>query len=108
EHSTSMWPLLIVGLVIALIATGCSRTIGSVAARPPHPEVLGLVRTVVVDSVKGGGTQPGQLLFAQDSGSRRLLESAGVVLDAAAPSGGIVCPGSTTSAGAKVPPPFGY
>jgi hypothetical protein len=95
---------LVFACVIAIVS-GRSLTAQS-AAETADSELLRLVRTLVTDSVRGGGVRDGQLYAGRDSLSIALMRAAGIALDSSGAVG--VCPGSTDSSNQQVPPPFGY
>lgn len=69
------------------------------------PDLAGLVRTLVVDSVHVGGRNPRQVFVPADSISGSIMRRAGVPVGMAT---NLTCPGSTDTVGAVSPGILGY
>lgn len=72
------------------------------------PSLLRIARSIVVDSLFGGGHRQDEILVASDSTTATILNAAGLPLKLRDPGKPPICPGSTTNTGAQVPSPVGY
>ena len=95
--STSIIAAVVAGAIVLPAAAAQSDTAG-----------LGASIGQLVESLKGGGERPGQLLFAADSASAALLDLAGISTVTGKAPARLLCPGSTNEDAQPVPPPFGY
>jgi hypothetical protein len=69
--------------------------------------MLAVLRSVVLDSLRGAGARGNQLTIASDSASAALLRAAQLPISAA-PQDGVFCPDGSSSAGARLADPVGY
>lgn len=69
--------------------------------------MLTILRSVVLDSLRGAGARGSQRTIAADSASAALLRAA-QLSTSAAPQDGVFCPDGSSSAGARLADPVGY
>ena len=69
--------------------------------------MLTVLRSVVLDSLRGAGARGSQLTIASDSASAVLLRAARLTISEA-PTDGVSCPDGTASDGTAIADPVGY
>ncbi len=91
-----------------VLSLGC-RVVAATPAQPAPDDGIGQVlRTLVADSLAGGGRRPGHVYVAADAASDTLLRAAGLAAATRVDTVGLVCPGSTDASGGPVAGEAGY
>lgn len=96
-------------LLAIVVLAACARTMPE---RPSVPASDGgltaLIRSLVADSLAGGGMRADQVLAPVDSSTAELLRRAGLTAATAHRATHLLCPGSTSVDAQPTPPPTGY
>lgn len=95
-------------IIVAILALSLSCHAPALA-QPAADDGLGeLLRSMITDSLVGGGRRSGQRYVAADAASDSLLRSAGLVLAPRSDAEQLLCPSSTDAAGQPVAGEVGY
>lgn len=95
-------------LLGALTFLGLGASLPALDAQPMPNGLGALVRELVVESLRHGGTRAGGLLVAADSASAAVLHLAAAPTESAPGPKALMCPASTEADGRPSPPPVGY
>ena len=98
--------MLRISIVLSFLA--CRLAAQTPEMPPPDSAFYALVRSLLLESLRGGGVRADQRLIPANPESRLLFRHMGITIDSLITSHELLCPGSTTADDRPVPSPVGY
>lgn len=95
-------------VTLLVLSLGCRTSAVTPMQRAPDEGFGELLRTLVTDSLIGGGRRSGQIYVAADEPSGTLLQAAGLTVAPRVDGAALACPASTDASGKPVAGTVGY